>query len=73
MPAMQRRETKNEVHLLATCEWYDYIRQRHFSERFDLEVFWYNCMHGLAAQLSSSISAMSIYIFFALRLREEQN
>ena len=65
-------ETENEVHLLATCAWYDHIRQKYLSERFDLEVFRYNCMHALAAQHSSSISAMSIYIFHALRLREEK-
>ena len=65
-------ETENEVHLLATCTWYDHIRQKYLSERFNLEVFRYNCMHALAAQHSSSISAMSIYIFHALRLRDEQ-
>ena len=65
-------ETENEVHLLATCAWYDHIRQKYLSERFDLEVFRYNCLHALAAQHSSSISAMSIYIFYSLRLRDEQ-
>ena len=60
-------ETKNEVHLLATCTWYDHIHQKYLSERFNLEVFRYSCMYALAAQHSSSISAMSIYIFHALR------
>ena len=67
-------ETENEVHLLATCAWYDHIRQKYLSIHFDSEVFQYNCMHALATQHSSSrpISAMSIYIFYALRLRDEQ-
>ena len=65
-------EVENEVHLLATCAWYDHIHQRYLSERFDLEVFRYECMHALAAQHSFSIAAMSIYIFHALGLRDEQ-
>ena len=65
-------ETENEVHLLATYAWYDHIRQKYLSEHFDLEVFRYNCMHALAAQHISSISAMSIYIFYALLLRDKQ-
>ena len=32
-------ETENEVHLLATCAWYDHIRQKYLSECFDLEFF----------------------------------
>ena len=65
-------EIENKVHLLATCAWYDHIRQKYLSERFNLEVFRYSCMHALAAQHSFSISAMYIYIFHALRLRDEQ-
>ena len=65
-------ETKNEAHLLATCGWYDHICQKYLSERFGLELFQYNCRHVLATQHSFSISAMSIYIFYALRLRDDQ-
>ena len=65
-------EIEHEVHLLATCAWYDHIRQKYLSEHFDLEVFRYNCLHAFAEQHSSGISAMFVYIFYALRLRDEQ-
>ena len=69
---LRNGEAENEVHFLATCAWYDHICQKYLSQHFDLEVFRCKCMHALAAQHSSSISVMSIYIFHALRLRDEQ-
>ena len=36
-------ETENEVHLLATCAWYDHIRQKYLSERFDFEAQLHAC------------------------------
>ena len=65
-------KTENEERLLATCGWYDHIRQKCLSERFDLDVFQYDCMQALATPHSSRVSAISMCIFYALRLRDKQ-
>ena len=56
-------ETENEVHLLATCAWYDHIHQKYLSERFDLEVFQHNCMHALAA-LACFFFVLFVFVLF---------